>query len=125
MRRRRETTLLASVYVVEEARRNLEALEARSRLEALLQAVELVGDPAAPLDSESEAKLPENDRPVLRAAMAGRATHLLTGDRRAFGSLYGRRIAGILVLRPADYLAGGASRSGKSSILARPTRSKP
>ena len=52
----------------------------------------------------SEAGLPEDDRPVLRAAMAAGATHLLSGDRRAFGAWYAKRLAGVLVLRPADYL---------------------
>ncbi len=103
--RRKGVRLLVSGYVIEEARRNLDDASACARLETLLASVERVGDPAAALDPESEQRLPENDRPVLRAAMAGRASHLLSGDRRAFGALYGQRIGGVLVLRPADYLA--------------------
>lgn len=103
--RSRNIQLLASGYVVEEARRNLDNVAARERLEVLLATVERVGDPAAALDPESELRLSENDRPVLRAAMAGRASHLLSGDRRAFGASYGQRIGGVLILRPADYLA--------------------
>ncbi len=101
---RRGVRLLASEYVIEEARRNLEAAEPRARLEVLLQRIERVADPAAALDPEGESRLPESDRPVLRAAIAGRATHLLSGDRRAFSRSYGQRVAGILILRPADYL---------------------
>lgn len=102
--RRRGARLLASGYVIEEARRNLDSAAARGRLDVLLEKVEQVGDPAAALDPEMEQGLPENDRPVLRAAMAAGATHLLSGDRRAFGAFYGKRLACVLVLRPADYL---------------------
>lgn len=102
--RRPGARLLASGYVIEEARRNLNDAAARDRLEVLLEKVEQVGDPSAALDLEMEKELPENDRPVLRAAMAAGATHLLSGDRRAFGAWYGKRLAGVLVLRPAEYL---------------------
>lgn len=102
--RSKAVRLLASGYVIEEARRNLDNADARDRLEVLLQKIEQVGDPAAALDPEMEQGLPENDRPVLRAAMAAGATHLLSGDRRAFGAWYGKRLASVLVLRPADYL---------------------
>lgn len=101
---RKGAHLLASGYVIEEARRNLDNADARDRLDSLLKGVEQVGDPAAALDPEMERGLPENDRPVLRAAMAAGATHLLSGDRRAFGAWYEKRLAGVLVLRPADYL---------------------
>lgn len=101
---RKGARLLAAGYVIEEARRNLDNAPARERLEVLLEKVEQVGDPAAALDPEMEQGLPENDRPVLRAAMAAGATHLLLGDRRAFGAWYGKRLANVLVLRPADYL---------------------
>jgi uncharacterized protein len=102
--RRKDARLLASGYVIEEARRNLDDAAARDRLEALLEEVERVGDPAAALDPEMEKELPENDRPVLRAAMAAGATHLLSGDRRAFGAWYGKRLGGVAILRPAEYL---------------------
>ena len=102
--RSKAVRLLASGYVIEEARRNLDNANARDRLEVLLEKIEQVGDPAAALDPEMEQGLPENDRPVLRAAMAAGATHLLSGDRRAFGAWYGKRLASVLVLRPADYL---------------------
>jgi hypothetical protein len=49
------------------------------------------------------AGLPAKDRPILSAAIAAGATHLLTGDRRRFGPLHGRCVAGVLILRPADH----------------------
>jgi len=44
------------------------------------------------------------DVPILLAAIEARATHLITGDMRHFGPHFGKRIEGILVLSPADYL---------------------
>jgi hypothetical protein len=38
------------------------------------------------------------------AAIQGRCKYLLTSDARHFGHLYGKRIAGVLVLRAAQYL---------------------
>jgi uncharacterized protein len=48
--------------------------------------------------------LPEKDRPILLSAIAANATHLITGDRMHFGRYFGRRVAGILIERPADYV---------------------
>lgn len=49
-------------------------------------------------------KLPIKDRPILRAAISGRATHLLTGDRKHFGCYFDQTIDGVLLLLPATYL---------------------
>lgn len=50
------------------------------------------------------------DRPILLAAIAARATHLLTGDVKHFGRLFGRRVEGVVILTPGDYLRGRARR---------------
>jgi len=50
--------------------------------------------------------LPEKDRPLLLAAIDSGCTHLLTGDTARFGKLFRRRIGGVLILRPAEYLRG-------------------
>lgn len=44
--------------------------------------------------------LPEKDRPILGGAIATHCTHLLTGDRTHFGSLYGHKIKGVEVVSP-------------------------
>jgi uncharacterized protein len=46
----------------------------------------------------------KKDKPILLAAMEARATHLITGDVQHFGPCFGKRIEGILILTPADYL---------------------
>jgi hypothetical protein len=97
-------TLLSSPYAIEEANRNLEERDARSRLQTLVAALEIVSDVAGG-DSPPGVILPEKDLPILLAAIAAEATHLLTGDRAHFGPYFGRRIAGVLIQRPGDYLA--------------------
>jgi uncharacterized protein len=98
--------LTTSVYAVEEARRNLDQPKQRRELEELLDSVEIVPTAATtdhPLFSTVE--LPDKDRPILLAAIGAGATHLLTGDFRHFGPYYGKRIEGVLVLPPGEYLS--------------------
>jgi predicted nucleic acid-binding protein len=97
-------TLVTSSYVVEEARRNLSQEERRSRLEGLLQKVEVGEAMMLPPELRGEVDLPEKDWPVLGGAAASGATHLVTGDARHFGRYFGERPLGVLVLRPSDFL---------------------
>jgi hypothetical protein len=100
---RATTALLTTSYAVEEARRNLPDDAARARLDDLLRGVTLVTDVLVG-DLPDDVRLPDKDRPILLSAMAANATHLITGDRMHFGPYFGKRLAGILVERPADYL---------------------
>ncbi len=99
-------TLLTSAYAIEEAYRNLEQLAARERLETLVARLEIVPDIAGG-ELPPGVSLPEKDAPILLAAIAAGATHLITGDRAHFGAYYGRRIGSIMIQRPGDYLAAG------------------
>ena len=103
--RRASAALLTSAYAVDEARRNLSGDDQRRRLEALVRTCEIVPSPAAALLPEGLV-LPPDDQVIFLAAMAARATHLLTGDRTHFGPYYGRTIAGVLILPPSVYLRG-------------------
>jgi uncharacterized protein len=98
--------LITSAYAVEEARRNLGCPEQREDLEGLLDSVEVVTT-ALPAEHllYSTLKLPEQDQPILLAAIGAGATHLLTGAFRHFGPYYGERIQGVLILPPGDYLS--------------------
>ena len=92
--------LVVDGFVVEEATRNLPAA-AQDRLRVLLESLEV-----APSHADSprlpDHGLPEKDIPVLRAAIVLRCDCLVTGDRRHFGHLMGRRIEGVRVLATAD-----------------------
>ncbi len=50
-------------------------------------------------------ELVDKDRPVLAAAIRLRCDALITGDRTHFGHLYGKAVAGVLVLSPTEAVA--------------------
>lgn len=99
-----DVKLLSSTYAIEEARRNLAAdrTEALPRLMRLVEEVSTVDAPHG-IRLPSNIRLDVKDQPILLAAIHGNADYLLTGDARHFGHLYGKRIEGVLVLRPAQY----------------------
>lgn len=98
--------LVTSAYALEEAKRNLPSEQQRAELERLCQAVDVVSVLPPQGALSILAKLPENDRPILWAAISLRATHLLSGDFKAFGRFYGHTIEGVAVMPPAAYLKG-------------------
>jgi uncharacterized protein len=102
--RLKNTTLCSSRYALEEARINLAENAQRRRLPKLARHVHFFD--AAPRQLPADISLPEKDVPIFLAAIAARATHLITGDVRHFGLYFSKQIAGILVLPPADYLKG-------------------
>jgi predicted nucleic acid-binding protein len=99
-----DVQLVSSAYAIDEARRNLaiDRPEAVPRLNRLLRPVSTVDTPQG-VKLAKNIRLDPNDRPILLAAIHGKAGHLLTGDGRHFGHLYEKRIEGVLVLRPAQY----------------------
>jgi predicted nucleic acid-binding protein len=106
-----DAELLSSAYAVAEARRNL-ALDrppALARLERLTPKLALVNLPGN-LKLPARVRLDSKDRPILLAAIHGKADFLLTGDGRHFGHLYGKRAEGVIVLRPAQYFERRARR---------------
>ena len=95
--------VITSRYAVAEAKRNLLTEEQRSRLDSLLVNTEVVEE-VDERTFDDEHRLPSKDRPILRAAVNARATHLVTGDATHFGQFYGQRLQGVLVVTPGDYL---------------------
>jgi predicted nucleic acid-binding protein len=101
----RDVTLLSSAYAIEEASRNLHAPQQRRALNELVLALEVVDVKTSTARTfPPHIKLPVKDRPILRAAITGGATHLLTGDRKHFGCYFNQTIEGVLILLPASYL---------------------
>jgi len=97
----KRATLLTSPYALEEAWRNLDNDVQRAMLKRLIRSVVQV---RAVTSQPLQVELPVKDQPILRAALAGHATHLITGDVKHFGSFFGKKIMGIVVLPPALYL---------------------
>jgi len=94
--------LFTSNYAVNEAKRNLEINEQVIFLEKILQKVYIfkASLPDLPLPE----LLPPKDMPILKAAIACEATHLVTGDIKHFGLLFGKTIFGVKIVTPKDYL---------------------
>ncbi|MEI9897319.1 MAG: hypothetical protein WDN28_26525 [Chthoniobacter sp.] len=99
----RHADCLTNAYAAEEARRNLTKHfpKQAAQLDRLLARVRLVAAMAADLGVELKAK----DRPILGGAIAGHATHLLTGDRRDFGVLFGKTVQGVKIVDQAALAA--------------------
>lgn len=101
--------LMTSAYAAEEARLNLIEEGQRVRLAKLLEKVHVSND-LAPLPSG--VRLPPKDRPILQAVLHARAAFLLTWDTKHFGVYFGRRVGGVLVVRPAEYFELRRQRTG-------------
>lgn len=97
-------TLCAELYVITEARRNLEAKSDAGAvaLDALLRHVEVVPFRYHELPAKYAASLPQKDHPVLAAAIQEGCDVLVTGGRRHFGKLYGRTLDGLTVHSPSS-----------------------
>ena len=94
--------LCTSHYAAEEARLNLSDDVQRRRLAKLLLTVQFCD--ASERELPRGISLPEKDAPILLAAIEARATHLLTGDVRHFGSYFGKTVKSVLIMLPGDYL---------------------
>lgn len=98
--------LLSSAYAIEEARRNLAAKSTHgvAGFERICAVLSIVPQP---LEGGPDLDLPSKDRPIWRAAFAGAATHLLTGDIKDFGAHMNRPVAtgGVVIQTVGDCLA--------------------
>jgi predicted nucleic acid-binding protein len=94
--------LVADSYVVAEARRNLLAKgpEALGALDEVLLTVELATFRPVHLPQGVAAQVPEQDRPIISAAVRLHCNALVTGDRTHFGALYGTVLLGVAVHSP-------------------------
>lgn len=100
--RLKDAVLCSSRYALEEARINLATEDQRTRLTELAEALQL--SEAFIRELPRGVSLPDKDMPILLAAIEAGATHLLTGDMRHFGPYLGRKLAGLMVMLPGQYL---------------------
>ncbi len=98
----KNVVLCSSRYAVAEANLNLDDENQRKRLATLTENLQLFEAPTRELPRGIS--LPEKDVPILLAAIEARATHLLTGDVRDFGVYFGKKIDGVMILLPGEYL---------------------
>jgi predicted nucleic acid-binding protein len=97
-----DVALFSSRYAFEEARFNLAEESHVRRLMALSRKVRFVE--ASGRELPRGVSLPEKDAPILLAAIEGQADYLLTGDFRHFGPYFGKKIEGVTVTLPSQYL---------------------
>lgn len=96
--------LVTSNFVMGEVQRNLHQVAQIERLRILMRSVRLLTFERLP-DIGEALELPEKDRPVLSGAIQAKADNLVTGDKRHFGSLYGRSVRGVRITAPSELLA--------------------
>lgn len=98
----KKVILCSSRYALAEATVNLDDGTKRTRLVELAKRLELFDVEVRELPRGIT--LPEKDMPILLAAIEARATHLLTGDVRHFGPYLGKKIHGVRIVLPGEYL---------------------
>lgn len=99
-----DVTLVSSAYAIDEAERNLDAADSRARLYRLLRQIEIADEAPATVTLPTSVDLPLKDQPILRAAVHAKCSHLLTGDHKHFGALFGRSVEGVNIMTVRDYL---------------------
>jgi len=109
--------IVACPYTIEEARRNIliKFPDYLKRFEDLT--VNIIKVPARS-GRNCPVLLPEKDRPILEAAIQGRATHLLTGDIKDFGPFMNRRnlTGGVVIQTVSEYLESFLKSNRKKGI---------
>ncbi|MGH7411496.1 MAG: PIN domain-containing protein [Candidatus Methylomirabilis sp.] len=103
----RACDLVSSPHAIEETRRNLTLRypENQDRLPSILEVVTAV--PEAPPELVQWARdlgLPEQDAPILAAAVHAQADSLVTGDRIHFGRFFGQVEKGVSIVALSDTL---------------------
>jgi predicted nucleic acid-binding protein len=96
--------LVTSNFVMGEVQRNLHQVAQIERLRVLMRQVRILTFERFPVVDEA-VELPEKDRPVLEGAIQAKVDHLVTGDKKHFGTLYGRTIRGVRITAPSELLA--------------------
>ena len=89
---------VTNAYAIEEAHRNLQLKRPQyaAALDALVAKCELI----RAIATVPEIGLKAKDTPILGGAIAGDASHLLTGDEQDFGVLWGKTIGNVKIVSP-------------------------
>ena len=97
--------LITSEYAIAETERSLPAQEQLDRFHYFAARLRIIED-----GTYEHIRLPDGvsirqkDVPIVQAAIAAQATHLITGDRHDFGDYFGQTIEGVEIIQPAEYL---------------------
>jgi predicted nucleic acid-binding protein len=105
--RSRACDLVSSTHAVEEARRNLALRypDQEHRLPSILETVTVVPEaPPGLVQWARDLGLPDQDAPILAAAVQAGVDSLVTGDRTHFGPLFGRTARGVRIAALSEAL---------------------
>ena len=93
---------MADMYVLAEARRNLQLKEpaARAAFDGLLQWISIHPVQSGTASIASISSLPDKDQPVLAAAIRLRCNVRVTDDRTHFGAGYGQTFGAVAIRSP-------------------------
>ena len=97
--------LVTSKYAIAETERSLPNADQLDRFHYFVARLRIIED-----GTYEHILLPdwvsirEKDIPIIQAAIAAQATHLITGDKHDFGDYFGQTIEGVEIILPADYL---------------------
>ncbi|MBM4352057.1 MAG: PIN domain-containing protein [Deltaproteobacteria bacterium] len=109
--------VMSCSYAIEEARRNISIKfpDYLVRFETLMTTVTEVPSRSG---QNCPAPLPEKDRPILKAAIHYRATHLLTGDVKDFGPFMNHPdlTGGVLIQTVSEFLEGFIKQRSKKGV---------
>jgi len=97
-------TLITSFYALDEANRNLVKADQKTMLESLMRDVRIVMAVLPNLRLPPSITLPEKDIPIISAAILAKADVLVTGDIEHFEPYFGKKIKGVLILRPSPFI---------------------
>lgn len=100
----KSATLVSSAYAIEEARRNLDTPPQKERLDKLIVGLYEIYPFHVDIRLPENITIREKDKPILMSAIVAKADFLITGDVRDFGKFYGKKINGVTVLPPSEYL---------------------
>lgn len=98
---------ITSPHAIMEARRNLAAKypHALDRYQEVLSVVQTVEESTAKsVHWALQQGLPENDAPILAAAVQAKADVLVTGDKTHFGHLFGKTRKSVIILSLKEIL---------------------
>jgi predicted nucleic acid-binding protein len=95
-----------SNLVCEEALYNIRRKKPESEklLKELIAGSKILEDIISNMSTPSLAALPRNDQIILSTAVYHKMDVFVTGNEKDFKNLYGKRVLGTLVLRPAEFL---------------------
>ena len=87
---------VANEYVIEESRRNMKIKRSSQEKELTVLCSRITMTSAFTMIQIPS--LPEKDIPVISGAVGSKCTHLWTGDKKHFSSLYGKTVHGVKVV---------------------------